>query len=269
MTIKVGLIGCGSIGTVLAKFIDASPQFSLTHILDDDADRCGILSKSLHSKPLTVIRTDDIEGTDLIIEAASQECVREIGPKMVGKADTMFMSVGAFSDMMLFNDLKERAEKSGHRIYIPSGAIAGLDGIKAAAQSGLESVTLVTRKNPKSFEGAPWVIKHDIPIHSIKKPEVIFEGSAKHASEWFPKNVNVSIALALAGIGPERTKVRIIADPFAERNTHEITAEGKFGSMAVKLENNPSPHNQKTSRLASMSAIATLKKISETVQIGT
>jgi len=269
MAIKAGLIGCGSIGTVLAKFMDSDRRFELAYLLDDDIAKCESLSSKLKNKPEVVIRTDDMKGADIIIEAASQQCVKERMIKAASMADVLIMSVGAFSDMNLFGELKEKAEKSGHRIYIPSGAVAGLDGIRAAAQAGLKSVTLTTRKHPRSLEGAPWVIKQDIPVHAIRKPEVIFNGSAKHAAEWFPQNVNVAITLSLAGIGAEQTKVKIIADPFVSKNVHEITAEGKFGTMTMRLENNPSPKNRKTSYLAALSAVATLKRIAETVQVGT
>lgn len=269
MVLRVGLIGCGAIGTELAQFINSDKNFELTYVMDDKMDACEKLSANLRPEPRTVIRAMDMEDADLIIEAASQECVRERMLGALEKADVMIMSVGAFSDTKFFDEFKEKAEKLGHRIYIPSGAIAGLDAMKAAVYGGLDSVTLVTRKHPSAFEGSPWVIKNEILLHPIKKPTVIFDGTANRAIDAFPKNVNVSIALALAGVGPEQTNVKIIADPFAVRNAHEIEVTGKFGSMSIKLENNPSPYNKKTSRLAALSAVATLKKIVESVQIGT
>ncbi len=267
--VKIGLIGCGAIGTVIAKYIETDGNFELSYLLDDEMEKCQSLSRQLKGKPACVIRVQDMEGADLIIEAASQECVRERVPGALEKADVMIMSVGAFSDDELFGKIKKKAAEHKRRIYIPSGAIAGLDGLKAAAQAGLTSVTLTTRKPIKALENAPWVIKNDIALHSIRKPTVIFEGSAKQAAEWFPSNVNVAVTLSLAGIGTEQTRVKIIADPFLEKNQHEIFAEGKFGTMTVKLENNPLPKNRKTSQLAALSAIATLKRIAENVQIGT
>jgi aspartate dehydrogenase len=267
--IKVGMIGCGAIGTVIAKYIETDSNFELSYLLDDEMEKCESLSRQLKGKPSCVIRVQDMEGAELIIEAASQQCVRERVPGALGKADVMIMSVGALADDELFRQIKKKASEHGRRIYIPSGAIAGIDGLKSAAQAGLTSVTLTARKPIKALENAPWIIKNDIPLHSIRKPTVIFEGSAKQAAEWFPKNVNVAVTLSLAGIGTEQTKVKIIADPFLERNQHEISAEGKFGTMTVKLENNPMPKNRKTSQLAALSAIATLKKIAENVQIGT
>lgn len=269
MVLKVGLIGCGAIGTELAQFMNSDKNFELTYVMDDRMDACEKLSADLRPEPRTVIRAMDMEDADLIIEAASQECVRNRMPAALEHANVMIMSVGAFSDTQFFNEFKEKAEKHDRRIYIPSGAIAGLDGLKAAVHGGLKSVTLIIRKHPSSLKGSPWVIKNDIALGAIRKPTVIFEGSAKHAAGAFPKNINVSISLALAGVGPEHTTVKVIADPFAVRNTHEVDATGKFGTMNIRLENNPSPYNKKTSRLAALSAVATLKKIVESVQIGT
>jgi aspartate dehydrogenase len=269
MAIKVGLMGCGAIGTVIARYLDTDKNFELAYLLDNETERCESLSKELKSHPACVIRVQDMEGVGLIIEAASQDCVRERVPSALEKTDVMIMSVGAFADDELFRQIKAKAEKHSRKVYIPSGAIAGLDGLKAAAQAGLSSITLTTRKPVKAFENAPWIIKNDIALHSIRKPTVIFDGNAKDAAEWFPQNVNVAVTLSLAGIGAGQTKVKIIADPFTETNQHEIAAEGKFGTMTVKLDNKPLPNNRKTSQLAALSAIATLKKISETVQIGT
>jgi aspartate dehydrogenase len=267
--VKVGLIGCGAIGTLIAKYIETDGNFELSYLLDDEMEKCESLSRELRGKPPCVIRVQDMEGVGLIIEAASQECVRERVPGAIEKADVMIMSVGALADGELFRQIRKKAEEKRRRIYIPSGAIAGLDGLKAAAQAGLTGVTLTTRKPIKALENAPWIIKNDIALHSIRKPTVIFEGSAKQAAEWFPTNVNVAVTLSLAGIGTDQTKVKIIADPFLERNQHEISAEGKFGTMTVKLENVPMPKNRKTSQLAALSAIATLKRIAENVQVGT
>jgi aspartate dehydrogenase len=267
--IKVGLIGCGSIGSVLAKYINSDKNFRLLYVLDVERRKCRDVLKKIKSKPRIVKTVSEMADADLIIEAASQECVKDYGLKILDHSDLMVMSVGAFSDTDSFEKMKRKAEENGRHVYIPSGAIPGLDGIKAAGMAELEKVTLTTRKPPKSLEGAPWVVEKDISLKSIRKPMVIFEGRAKEAARWFPKSVNVSIALSLAGIGVEKTKVRVMADPFTDRNVHEIEAEGKFGNMTLRTENFPSPGNRKTSYLAALSAIATLKKLSENIQIGT
>jgi aspartate dehydrogenase len=269
MALKVGLIGCGSIGTVIAKFLDSDKNFELAYILDDDMDKCKRLSSGLKGPPASVIRVQDMEGVDLIIEAASQECVGERMFSALEKADVMIMSVGAFSDSGLFERIKAKAEKHKRKVYIPSGAIPGLDGIKAAAVNGLKKVALVSRKPPKNLHGSPGAAKFRIGMDAITKPTVIYEGSAEEAAQLFPRSINVSVALSLAGLGVKKTAVKVVADPFVKRNVHEIHAEGKFGMMTLRTENLPSPGNKKTSYLAALSAIATLKRIRESMQIGT
>jgi aspartate dehydrogenase len=143
-----------------------------------------------------------------------------------------------------------------------------LDGIKSARDE-IERVMIRTIKPPKSLEGAPFFKKRHIELSKIRKPTIIYEGSAEEAARLFPSNINVAASLSLAGIGPRRTKVQIIADPNIKCNVHEITAEGRFGVLKTRAENVPSPDNPKTSYLAALSAIATLKKITEPIQVGT
>jgi aspartate dehydrogenase len=267
--IKIGLIGCGSIGTVLARHMDRDKELCLSFIFDKDSKKASDLLKKLKSRPRNAGGVGEMTGCDLIIEAASQEAVREYSMEILDNSDMMVMSVGAFGDSALFNKVKKKAGDKGRKVYIPSGAISGLDGIKSAGAGKIDKVVLTTRKPPNGLEGAPWLVKNEIGVHSFRKPTVVFEGSAREAARWFPNNVNVSVALALAGIGAERTQVRIIADPFIDKNIHEMEVEGTFGRMTMKTENVPSLGNSKTSYLAALSAIATLKKIKESVIIGT
>lgn len=269
MVINVTLIGCGNIGTVLARHIDNDKDFSLSCVLDSDDGNMKKLVELLKNKPRMIKTTAEIEDADLVIEAASQEFVKESALDILEKSDLMVMSVGAFSDKELFDKMKAKAEKHDRKVYIPSGAIPGLDGIKAAAMGKLKKVTLITRKLPEHFAGSPGAARFHIGMDAIRKPMVIYEGDAREAASLFPRNINVSISLALAGLGVEKTRAKVIADPFAKTNVHEIVAEGDFGTMTLRTENLPSPGNSKTSYLAALSAIATLKKIRESVQIGT
>ena len=154
-------------------------------------------------------------------------------------------------------------------IYLPSGALVGLDGIKAAAVGTLRSVTLTTRKPPRAFSGAPGVTRRRIALNRIRTPRLLFEGSAKEAVAAFPQNVNVAATLSLAGIGARRTRVRVIADPTIRENLHDLEAVGSFGKLAVRMENRPSKENPKTSRLAVLSAIATLRQVLTPLKVGT
>jgi aspartate dehydrogenase len=183
--------------------------------------------------------------------------------------DFMVMSTGALIDEELFQKILRTAKMKGRKVYVPSGAIVGLDNIKAAAVRPVDEVTLVTRKPPKSFEGAPLLSMKKINLSEIDEPLVLFEGSARDAVRLFPKNVNVSASLSLAGIGPDRTRVKIIADPKAKSIIHEIHVKGEFGEIMTRTINKPFPENPKTSYIAALSAIATLRKISGSIIVGT
>jgi aspartate dehydrogenase len=153
----------------------------------------------------------------------------------------------------------DKARARNVQIRIPSGALCGLDGIRAAMEAGLHSVTLTTRKPPKGLCGAPYLVERGISLENLSEPMVIFEGTALEAVKAFPQNVNVAGALSIIGIGPSETRVRIIADPRATANSHEVIAEGAFGRLQTLTENLPSPRNAKSSYLASLSACAELR----------
>ena len=267
---KVGLIGCGTIGSLLATTIDKEiPRLRLIAVHDQDKGKARKLAESLYTKPALALDVEEVvELSDLVIEAASPEIVGDLLKLVLKKKkDLMIMSVGGVLEHL---ELLEKVEKFGQsRVFFPSGAIAGLDGLNAARQGDIQSVTLVTSKPPQAFAGAPYVIQNRIDLNSITNPAVIFEGSSREAVRGFPRNINVSAILSLAGIGMDKTKVKIIADPSLVRNTHRIMIQGDFGDIEIKVENVPSPANPKTSMLAALSAIAMLKKIVNSVKIGT
>ena len=272
--LKVGLIGCGAIGTIIAKAIaeDLSNRFSLVTIFDLLPEKAQMLCENLSHPPKISENFEDFlnRPMDLAIEAASQNAVQTYGIKILesGK-DLMIMSIGVLLDDKLLNDLKSATERYQRRIYIPSGAIAGLDAIKASSLAGLNKVTLTTTKSPKGLKGAPYIKEKQIDLDSIIQPTLIYEGRAKEAVRFFPENVNVAASLSLAGIGKERTWVKIIVDPNISENIHEIKAEGKFGNLVCRTENLPCPENPKTSYLAALSAIKKLEEIGKGLVIGT
>jgi len=275
MPLGVGLIGCGAIGTVLARAVDRGKagDAHLVMVYDLAAEKSRILVRKLTKKPKIAENFEELidrGDIDLIIEAASQGAVKEYASKVLraGK-DLMIMSVGALVDSELTNEIKRYAKDSGKRVYIPSGAIAGLDGVKAAVIGRVDHVALTTRKPPEGLADAPYVKEKKIHLDRLKNPMTIYEGPALEACRLFPFNVNVAAALGLAGIGPEKTRIRIIVDPTIERNIHEIEVKGEFGELKIRTENVPSAENPKTSYLAALSAIATLRKITEPLLIGT
>jgi len=271
----VGLIGCGVIGSVLAHAIDEGEAGNTRLIIVYDLvlQKSQKLVSELSTKPKIArnfaefARCKDVH---LVIEAASQDAVRQYASKVLqaGK-DLMIMSVGALVDSKLTNDIRTLAYNAGRKVYIPSGAIAGLDGLKSAAINRIDKVILTTRKPPEGLKGVSYIEQSGINIDALSKPKTVYKGSALEACKLFPANVNVAAALSLAGIGPQKTKVRIVADPTIRRNIHEIRVKGKFGEFTVRIENVPSAKNPKTSYLAALSAVATLRKVTQFTLIGT
>jgi aspartate dehydrogenase len=273
--LKLGLIGCGAIGRTLGKAVSngSAGKVELLGICDKNEERLESLYNEIGQE---IIKTLDPEvlienkNINLIIEAASIKAVKEIGEKVLEcNKNLMIMSVGALADQELLDALYERAKKNCLKIYLPSGALIGLDGVKAAAVENLFNVESVITKNPQSLVGAPYLVENSIDVCSLKEPKTIFVGNAKEAIKGFPDNVNVAVALSLSGVGLEKTRVTIIADPGANRTQHEIKAEGDFGQLHCITRNNLHPNNPKTSYLAALSAIRLLKKISEPIEIGT
>ncbi|KXA99281.1 aspartate dehydrogenase, partial [candidate division MSBL1 archaeon SCGC-AAA261C02] len=207
---------------------------------------------------------------DLVVEAASQEAVSEyaIGILESGK-DLMVLSIGAFSDEGLFREVSETARDVGQRVYLPSGAILGLDGLKAVKIAGIDEVSLTTRKPPETLAATKFVKEKKIELSNLKEPKVIFEGSAREAVEAFPKSVNVAATLSLVTSGFDQTKVKVVADPSTDRNIHEIRVKGEAGEFTTRACNVSSPDNPKTSYLAALSAIQELRDLTGAVTIGT
>lgn len=267
---KVGLIGCGAIGDEIAHAIDKQiPQMQLGMIYDIQREKANRVANTLTLQPKMASGIQQVvEETDFIVEAASAEIVGELLELVLQKEKhVLIMSIGGVLEHL---DIIERIKKGGGcNIYFPSGAIAGLDGLNAAREKEIESVILTTTKHPTALAGASCHLEEKINLEEIKKPTLIFEGTAREAVRAFPKNINVSAALSLAGIGMEKTRVRIVADPGMEKNQHKIQIKGACGQMQIIVNNVPSPANPKTSYLAALSAVATLKKIISPIKIGT
>ncbi len=271
---RVAIIGCGAIGSELAKAIDCGViNAELIALYDVCRERCELLLRELkQSKPVIVKSVDELLALkpEIVVEAASQGAVREYGEKVLRSGSTLLvMSVGALLDDELRERLTKAALETGSKIVVPSGAIAGIDAVKALAVAGITRVVLRTRKPPKAFEGSKHVEKLGIDLSSIKEPKVLYRGTAREAIKEFPANINVAATLTLAS--GANVLVEIVADPTISRNVHEIVVESKAGRVTLKIENVPSEKNPKTSKLAIYSAIRTLKELCEepTLSIGT
>lgn len=253
---KLGIIGCGAIGTDVAVFADSFEEIQEIFLFDTDENASSQLDEKLKKSSLTSFNTM-VKKADVIFEAASQKAVKIYAKKVLEQGkDLIIMSIGSLGSDKLCNELTELAKSHHCKIYLPSGAVCGIDGILSASIDEIDKVTLVTTKPPKAID------------KTIEKRTVIFHGSASEAVKKFPKNINVAANLSLAGIGFEKTYVEIVVDPVATRNSHKILAHGRFGRLRAIVENMPNPNNPGTSYLASLSAIATLKRITNPIQIG-
>ncbi|MDQ3837539.1 MAG: aspartate dehydrogenase [Thermoproteota archaeon] len=263
----VGLLGCGTIGTHLALAIGAGEiaNASLQGIFDIIQENAKVLKSKLKTDIQVYSDFDSLveAPVDLIIEAASQEAVRRYSKPIVAAGkDLMIMSVGALSDTALLAELSEidSLRKGKNRIYVPTGAIAGIDAIRSVRHL-IDTITLTTTKSPKSLSGAPFLAAKNINLDAITEITEIYEGPASEAVKMFPANVNVAAVLSLAGAGSDKTKVRVIVNPHATTNQHEIVATGSFGVIKITVSNVTAPGNPKTSFLAVLSALECLRTI--------
>ena len=267
--LRIGIIGCGAIGSFVARTCQERlpDEIEIAGVCDTVRSKAESLVRALKNK-IEIFEIDElINKSNLIVEAASKEVSASIAEKALSNGKSvMVMSVAG---LLAREDLFGLAAKKEAQIFIPSGALCGLDALKAAAMSDIKSVVLTTKKPPKGLEGAPYLVKNNIDLSRIKKETVLFEGNAREAIEGFPKNVNVAACLSLAALGPEKTKVRIIASPSIKINIHEVQVSGDFGIFQTKTENVPFPKNPKTSFLAALSAIAALKSAVSSIKIGT
>ena len=246
--IKIGIIGCGTIGFQLAKAIKEkfSVRAELSALCDINKDKAEELKASSGLNPQILSMEELIKACDLIIEAASAKISYEVVQESLKqRKDVMIMSVGGIAEKA--KELFALAQTKGSHIFLPSGAIAGLDAVKAASMAKINKATLITRKPLQGLKGAPYLAEKKIDLSRIKEETVIFEGEAIEAIKGFPKNVNVCATLSLAGIGAQKTGVKIITSPEYKTNIHEIQVEGDFGRLVTRTENVPSPTNPKTS----------------------
>ena len=264
---NVGVAGLGVIGRAVSRALDNGiPGLKLAGATARDRAKAERFLQALKS-PAPFLSLDDlVQASDLVVEASTQAHLQEIAPKTLkaGK-DLVVLSCGGLLGRQDWVDL---AAANRCRILVPSAAIAGLDGVKGARVGTITSVTMETRKPPRGLAGAPWIEQQKIDLEAITKETLIFEGPATEACRAFPANVNVLAALSLAGIGPERTRIKIFAAPEQKMNMHRITVEGEFGRLAIEVENVPS-ENPRTGKLSYLSAIAMLRELGASVRVGT
>jgi len=266
---RITIVGCGSIGSKLAKAADEMSGVKRIYLLDIRKSTAEKVAVGMKKAIVIDSVEEELYHSDLVIEAASQAAAKELLPKVVSRGvDIMIMSVGALVDDDFRNTVFEKAKASEAKIYIPTGALSGVDGLRSAAIEDVDEVELISIKGPKSLIGVPYIEEKGIDVEQLKERTTIYTGYAREAVALFPRNVNVAATVSLLGIGFDRTKVTVVLDPEIKSNSHELRVKGSFGEMNCHTYNVPEPDNPRTSHLATLSAISALKRIVRNEWIG-
>jgi len=271
--LRIGIIG----GGVIARLIlDEVRQGSLRNLEvagllgRHSASRGKALAESFGVPFMTTLQ--DLLGTnpDVVVEAASHDAVRAYAPPLLAAGvSVLVLSGGALVDDALRDRLERLAAEHRAFLCVPSGGIGGLDALKAVCAAGAEEVEIAVTKPPAAWKGIPYVERSGVDLDRLGGPVTLFDGTAREGVPHFPANVNIAAVLALAGIGFDRTRLRVVADPALRFNTHYINIRGLTGSISIKFESVPSPDNPKTAMLACFSALAALKALASPVRYGT
>ena len=268
-SVRVAVAGLGAIGLEVSRALDAGvlPGIDLAAVAARDLDRARERCADFRAPPAVRPAGELPELADVVVECAPAAAFPGIArPALEAGRTLVCVSVGALLDHF---DCVDLAADRGGRILIPSGALLGLDAVQAAARGEVDEVRMVTRKPPSGLAGVPWLIEQGIDVHALCEPTRVFEGSAREGARCFPANVNVAAALGLAGVGPDRTRLEVWVDPSITRNTHEISVEADAARLTLKIENVPSEANPRTGRLVAPSVLATLRKLTSPLVVGT
>jgi aspartate dehydrogenase len=266
---RVAIAGLGAIGLKVARTIDRGdiPGLTLTAVSARDADKAARNLASFKAKPRFVTLADLPLHADIVVECIPAAHFKTIAEATVG-AGKLFMPLSV-GQMLSNMHLVELAKRTGARILVPTGALLGLDAVRACAEEEVFSAKIVTRKPPAGLKGAPHLVKNNIDVDNLKVATRVFEGSAREAIIGFPANVNVAVALSLAGIGPDRTRVEVWADPDIKRNTHTIEVKAAASDLTMTIANVPSDETPATGRITALSVIAALRRLTAPLVVGT
>jgi aspartate dehydrogenase len=264
--LRIGLAGLGGVGLEVARrLIDGIPGLTLVAVSMRDVEKAKAKLPQIATIPV-LPPTSLADNCDIVIECLPPALFRDIAISAIDKGRIfMPLSVGQLIPNW---DFVERAKKAGARILVPTGALLGLDAVRAAAEGTIHSVTMITRKPPKGLEGAPHLVEHGISVQGLDKPLKVFDGSARDGAKGFPANLNVAAALSLAGIGPDRTRLQIWADPSVTRNTHSIEVDADTARFNMTIENVPS-ENPRTGKIVALSTVAALRGLISEIKVGT
>ena len=265
--LRVAVVGLGAIGTRVVEALDRGIDgLVLAAVSAQHPDKHKIRLAKLTRPPAFLPIEALAEVADIVVECAPSKLVRSIvEPFAKSGKIAVILSAGALLDN---EDLIETAKQHGGQLVVPTGALIGLDAVTAAAVGKIHSVRMITRKPIRGLAGAPYILEHNIDLEGLTKAQKIFDGTAREAAKGFPANVNVAVALSLAGIGPDLTRIEIWADPALTRNTHWIEIESDSASFSMSIENIPS-ENPKTGLITALSVIAYLRKLRAPLRVGT
>jgi aspartate dehydrogenase len=270
---RAGIIGAGTIGRLVLEHA-ARGEMEGIEVVCLLARPSSVRGKALAQEYGIALATGFEgmleRGVEVVVEAASHEAVREYGVPLLERGATLIvLSGGALCDDALRLRVEQAARRGGGLLYVPSGGIGGLDALKAACAAGVDEVTIAVTKPPAAWKGIPHVVGLGVDLDRLEGPLVLFDGPARAGVPLFPANVNIAAVLSMAGIGFDRTRLKVVADPGLKLNTHYIEIRGRTGNISIKLENVPDPANPKTAWLACYSALAALRQAKSPVRYGT
>ncbi len=267
-TLKVGLAGLGAVGLEVARRLEAGiPGLALAAVSARDRDKARRNLPDAGGRIPIVAPEALAEACDIVVECLPPKMFRAVAMAAIERGRIfMPLSVGQLLENW---DLVEMAKAKGARILVPTGALIGLDAVRAAAEGQIHSVTMITRKPPTGLDGAPYLVEHNIAVKGLTAPKKVFDGTARDGARGFPANVNVAAALSLAGIGPDKTRLEIWADPALDRNTHRIEVDADSARFSMTIENVPTEENPRTGKITALSAVAALRGLVTELKVGT
>lgn len=266
--LRLAVAGLGAIGLVVARQVDAGrvEGLALAAVSARDRDRARRVTAEFASAPAILGLGELAEVADVVVECVPAAAFLDVARPVLERGRILVpLSVGALLDHM---ELVDVAREAGGRILVPTGALLGLDAVRAVARGRVHSITMVTRKPPAGLQGAPHLVSNGISLDGLKEAKCLFTGSAREAAKGFPANLNVAAALALAGIGPELTQIEIWADPAVRHNTHTIDIRSDSSDLSMTIRNTPSEDNPRTGKVTALSVIAALERLTAPLVVG-
>jgi aspartate dehydrogenase len=266
--LRIGIAGLGAVGRVVAqRLIAGIPGLTLAAISVRDVEKAKRAIPEIGKSVEARAPNDLAQDCDLVVECLPAPPFRDLAISVIDKG-RIFMPLSA-AQLLEHWDLVERARQKGARIIVPTGALIGFDAVRAAAEGNVRSVNMVTRKPPRGLEGAPHLVNNNISVADLTEPLKVFDGSAREGARGFPANVNVAAALSLAGIGPDKTRLEVWADPTTTRNTHRIEVDAEVARFSMTIEGVPSEDNPRTGKIVALSTIAALRGLVSELKVGT